>query len=141
MKNSKQLYRYIALLLAVSSVSAYANDELLLGDDQEMPDPLLQMSDPDKNKVHYGDENIVISGDGAKNNAIIKADPLLTTIENKKKSTEKDIKLKDVVVTEQDKAIEYDDLLLKTADGDSANKKQKKNDELEMPDPLLDSFN
>jgi hypothetical protein len=136
MKKRKLLFFFIAAILSISSVPVSASDKGTLADDLEMPDPLLGTTDPDKKKKIYGEEKIVISGDGAKNNEIIKPDPLLKTVEDKTESTAKDIELKSVLVTEDDQAIEPEDQLLKT----TKKKKSSKNDELEMPDPLLDNM-
>ncbi len=134
MNNKNYIYFSIAIFFSVMPVTVSANDETMLSDDLELPDPLLQTADPDKKATSYGEEDIVISGDGDKNNDLTKPDPILNTVEDTKKSTTKDINLKSVIVTEQDQAIEHDDQLLK-------NTKSNKQDELEMPDPLLDNMN
>ncbi|VAX00959.1 hypothetical protein MNBD_GAMMA22-982 [hydrothermal vent metagenome] len=130
----KYSYVLITLFFTMMQITVNANDDVILSNDLEMPDPLLQTTDPEKKATSYGEEDIVISGDGEKNNDIIKPDPILSTVEDKKKSTAKDIKLKSVIVTEQDQAIEHDDQLLK-------NTKANQQDDLEVPDPLLDNMN
>ncbi len=53
-----------------------ASDGSYSADDLETPDSLLQLSDPDREKVRYGDDDIVVSDDGVKNNSLVKPDPL-----------------------------------------------------------------
>ncbi len=134
MNNKNYIYLFVAVFFSMIPITLSANDETILSDELELPDPLLQTSDPEKKATSYGEENIVVSGDGEKNNEITKPDPILNTVDDSKKSTAKDIKLKSVIVTEQDQAIEHDDQLLK-------NTKSNKQDDLEMPDPLLDNIN
>ena len=144
MKIKKPLYIATALFFSMSQQVANAGDDYPLGDDIETPDTLLQAAEPDKKKVVYGEDNIVIFGDGDKQNDIIKPDPILSTVNTEKPSSSKDIKLQLGNVTEEDKAIEHDDQLLKTTDKKKSVKKgsgSEKQNELEMPDPLLDSVN
>lgn len=144
MKIKKPLYIATVLFFSISQQIAIAGDGYSLRDEIETPDTLLQAAEPDKKKVVYGEDNIVISGDGAKQNDIIKPDPILSTVNTEKPSSSKDIKLQLGNVTEEDKAIEHDDQLLKTTDKKKSVKKSSKSDsqkELEMPDPLLDSVN
>ncbi len=144
MKTQKPLYIAIVLLFSISQQAAFANDNYNLGDDIEKPDTLLEAANPDKKETVYGEDNIVISGDGAKQNDIIKPDPILNTVKTKTTKPNKDIELKSESATEKDKSIEHDDQLLKTTiKKDKVNKSNQsdKQNDLEMPDPLLDNVN
>ena len=141
MKTRKHLYLVSVLFIVLSQSTAFAADTL--GDDLETPDTLLQAAEPDKHQPSYGDSNIVISGNGATRNEIVKPDPLLSTVKPKSKqsSVSKDFKVESRKVTEDDQALEPDDPLLKTAKKSYLDKKTKNQDALEMPDPLMDSMN
>jgi len=146
MKIKTPLMIVSALFFSMNQGTVLA-DKAPLESDIETPDTLLQTANPDKRKASYGEENIVISGDGAKDNDITKPDLLLKTVEKKPKSTSEDIKLQSKNITEADKAIETDDPLLRTTkkkepvDKNKALHKSHKHNELETPDPLLDNMN
>jgi len=147
MKTQKPVYFAIALFFTMHHSSAMAKDEVNRADDIEMPDTLLQTTDPDKQKTCYGEEEIVISADGAMDNAVVKPDPLESSFNDKDKKAGalKDIELKSEDATEEDKAIEHPDPLLKTTKDKNTvkknNNKPSQHDDLEMPDPLLDNIN
>jgi len=83
MKNRKSLYSTIALLfaipLAINTASISAGEEHLV-DDQENPDQLQKIVDPEEKNARYGESNIVISGDGDKHNEIVTPDPLESSV-------------------------------------------------------------
>ncbi|VAW55889.1 hypothetical protein MNBD_GAMMA07-983 [hydrothermal vent metagenome] len=139
MKTRKHLYFVSALLISLSQSAAFAYDTL--GDDLETPDTLLQTTTPDKHPSSAGDSNIVISSGGAARNEIDTPDPILSTVKSKQSSVSKDFKVESRKVTEDDKALESPDPLLKTAKAGYLSKKAEKQNALEMPDPLLDSMN
>jgi len=146
MKTQKPLYFTIVLFFAMSQGSALASDAQELADDIEKPDTLLQATQPGLKKLSYGEEKIVISGEGDKNNDIVTPDPLEKTVRNKEKKSavSKDFELKVGNITEEDKALEHADPLLGTTNKKAVKKLSNpsgKNDDLEMPDPLLDSIN
>ncbi len=150
MKIKNHLYFAITLLFSLNQTVAFAYETL--GDDIETPDTLLQTAYPDAQKTSSGDGNIVISSGGAKNNEINTPDPILSTVKVKESSVSRDFKVKSRIVTEDDKALESIDPLLKTTKTSSTrktgsakpgylDKKSKDQDSLEMPDPLMDSMN
>ncbi len=149
MKIKNHLYFAITLLFSLNQTVAFAYDTL--ADDLETPDTLLQTANPDAHKPSSGDGNIVISSGGAKNNDIDTPDPILSTVKVKESSVSKDFKVKSRKVTEDDKALESVDPLLKTTKSSSTksssskssylDKKSKDQNSLEMPDPLMDSIN
>ncbi|VAW61842.1 hypothetical protein MNBD_GAMMA08-2218 [hydrothermal vent metagenome] len=146
MKIKTPLMIVSALFFSVNQGNVFA-DKAPLESEIETPDTLLQTANPDKEKTSYGEENIVISGDGAKDNDITKPDLLLNTVGKKTKSSAKDIKLQPRKISEADKAIETDDPLLKATrkkepvDKNKALHEKHNHNELETPDPLLDSMN
>ncbi|MCF6209541.1 MAG: hypothetical protein L3K24_02445 [Gammaproteobacteria bacterium] len=149
MKNQKPVCFLVALFFTIHHGVAMTEDEvnINLADDIEMPDTLLQTTDPEKQKNRYREEEIVISEDGAKDSAIVKPDPLEADFDDKEKKsdTSKDIELKSEGVTKENKSIEHPDRLLKTtkdkSDIQNNNNKQSPYDDLEIPDPLLDNIN
>ncbi len=122
-----------------------ANDSVYMSDSIETPDALLRSTDTESNRSGYGEEKIVVSPQGAKNNSIVKPDLLESSLsdEGKNKATSKDIEVKEGDAT--DKAIEHPDVLLKSTKKKTVGKKNnsfnRTRDGLEMPDPLLDNVN
>jgi len=148
MRNRKSLYTSIALLFAIpltiSSGYVLAQDTNL-ADDIENPDSLEKIVSPEKKNAQYGESNIVISGDGDKHNEIVTPDPLESSVSKKHddKAHAKSIKLQPREVTEDDKAIESPDPLLRTTQPKkkASRSSSQRNSDLETDDPLLDNMN
>jgi len=144
MKNCKPLYVVIGLFISINQ-NVMASDSAYMSDDIETPDALLRSTETENKHSGYGEGNIVISSQGAKNNSIVKPDLLESSLseEGKDKTASKDMQLKSGDAT--DKAIEHPDALLRSTKKQSVGKKNnpshRKRDDLEMPDPLLDNVN
>jgi len=137
-----------ALLLAMQAPAvAEQQQERPLATDIETPDPLLIDTDPDKRNRQYGEKDIYISGEGDRQNQLVKPDPLEKALDEKKEggAPSGDIKVMPRETTEEDKAIETPDRLLKTirdgANGNTGNNDGGNHGDLVTPDPLLDSVN
>lgn len=136
MRTRKLLYFVIALSFTMHhGVAAAGKDDANLADDIEMPDMLLQETDSEnKNKSSKGG-GVFVSGEGANNNDIVKPDPLESSLDGKdsKSGSSKDIELKVNSIKRDDKAINKSSLGTEKAN-------DRRADEQEMPDPLLDSM-
>ncbi|HEB67855.1 MAG TPA: hypothetical protein ENI93_07900 [Gammaproteobacteria bacterium] len=147
MKTRMTLYAALVLSGLGGQFAALGDSRPELADEIETPDALLRSTDEKERKEQYGDEDIYISSEGEKENAIITPDPLERSVGSGERP-EGDIRLRlEPSLDESDKAIEHPDPLLKTpkARGDNKPKSGRpskdKRDELETPDPLLDNMN
>ncbi len=136
----------IAVVAAGSGTAVLAQEERPpLAEEIETPDLLIRAVDPEKRNEQYGEEDIYISGEGAKQNQLVTPDPLQRTLDSEaveSASPREDIKLKHRNPTEEDKAIETPDRLLKTLkDSVTGNDDESKKEDLVTPDPLMDNVN
>lgn len=95
--SSKPLLAIFMLVFWVCSFS-YAQDT----DDQEKPDPLLDVTTDEKTKK-YGDSNVVIQVGGEKDSSQLKPDPLEKSLAEKSKISEKKISYEKIIKTDKKK--------------------------------------
>ncbi len=151
MKTRAPLYIVLSILWMTNGLLAEAGDGSRLADEIETPDALLQTTDEEKRRTRYGDEDIYISSEGDKENAIVKPDPLERMLDQPgaRRRGDGDIRLKFEPEGElADKSIEHPDPILSAPGSAKSGQKQKdrkrsrdRDDELETPDPLLDNMN
>ncbi|VAW83324.1 hypothetical protein MNBD_GAMMA13-2010 [hydrothermal vent metagenome] len=147
MKTPLAICLSITVLATGSLAPVFAQDERQpLADDIETSDQLIRSVDPSKRNRQYGEKDIYISGEGAKQNQLVTPDALEQSLDTQTQAadtadTRKDVKLKPREVTEEDKAIETPDRLLRTLRKNVTGGGNKNRNDLVTPDPLMDNVN